>query len=87
MNFIKFLLIALGLIFGAMLLFWLVGIVSSLLWYGLWLGLIGAVVYGGYKLFTKLESKVLGSGTADELPEARDFNMTWEEYDRKYLHK
>lgn len=87
MNIIKVILAILGAIFGVMLFFWLLGLVSSLIWYAFWIGALAAVGYGGYKLFTKLESKVLGSGTPDELPDARDFNMSWEEYDRKYLKK
>ena len=87
MNIIKIILAILGAIFGVMLVFWLLGIVYSLLWYVFWLGVVGALGYGGYKLFLKAESKVLGSGSANELDDVRDFNMSWEEYDRKYLKK
>jgi hypothetical protein len=57
------------------------------LWYVFWLGVVAALGYGGYKLFLKAESKVLGGKPANELDDLRDFNMSWEEYDRKYLHK
>lgn len=87
MNIIKIILAILGVIFGAMIAFWLLGIVWSLLWYAFWIGVIGAIGYGGYKLFKKTENKYVGAGSAiDELNE-RDFNMSWEEYDRKYLNK
>ena len=87
MNFIKFILAVLGLLFGVMLVFWLIGVVSSLLWYGFWIGLIAAIGYGGYKLFTKAEQKLVGPGSArDELAD-RDYSLSWEEYDRKYLKK
>jgi drug/metabolite transporter (DMT)-like permease len=87
MNFIKVILAILGLMFGVMLLFWLIGVVSSLLWYGFWLGLVAAIGYGGYKLFTKAEKKLVGPGNAyDEIGE-RDYSLSWEEYDKKYLKK
>jgi len=87
MNIIKIILAILGLIFGVMLFFWLLGLVTSLLGWALWIGVIAALGYGGYKLFTKVESRVLGQGKANELNDTRDFDMSWEEYDRKYLSK
>ena len=86
MNFIKLVLMVLGLMFGVMLFFWLVGIVSTLLWYGVWIGLLAAVGYGGYKLFRKAEDRYVGPGSTNYL-EDRDFSLSWEEYDRKYLKK
>ena len=87
MNIIKIILAILGLIFGVIVAFWLVGIVYSLLWYVFWIGIIGAAGYGGYKLFKKAESKALGGGSVNGIGEARDFDMSWEEYERKYLTK
>ena len=87
MNFIKVLLIVLGVVFGFFVISWLIGLVGSLLWYGFWLGLIGAVGYGGYKLFTKAENKFVGSGSAAGYIDERDYSLSWEEYDRKYLKK
>ena len=86
MNFIKLVLMVLGLMFGVMLFFWLVGIVSTLLWYGVWIGLLAAIGYGGYKLFRKAEDRYVGPGSTNYL-EDRDFSLSWEEYDRKYLKK
>jgi hypothetical protein len=87
MNFIKIILAILGLIFLFMVGSWVLGIVWGLLGWALWIGVIAAIGYGGYKLFTKIESRVLGPRSPSELPDSRDFNMSWEEYDRKYLHK
>jgi hypothetical protein len=86
MKFIKFILAILGLIFGVMLFFWLFGVITSLLWYGFWIGLLAAVGYGGYKLFKKAENKYVGAGTTNYLDD-RDYTLSWEEYDRKYLKK
>jgi len=87
MNIIKVILAVLGIVFGVMLFFWLLGLISSLIWYGFWIGLIAAVGYGGYRMFTKAESRSLGSGASRELGGVRDYDMSWEEYDRKYLSK
>jgi hypothetical protein len=87
MNIIKFILIFLGLIFGAVVVFWLLGVVWSLLWYVFWLALIGVAGYGAYKLFKKAEQKLVGDGAATGYIDAPDTNMSWEEYDRKYLKK
>ena len=87
MKFIKLILAILGLIFGVMLFFWLFGLITSLLWYGFWIGLLAAVGYGGYKLFRKAENKYVGSGPATAYLDERDYSLSWEEYDRKYLKK
>ena len=87
MKFIKLIVAILGLIFGVMLFFWLFGLITSLLWYGFWIGLLAAVGYGGYKLFKKAENKYVGPSSTSYLDEQRDFRLSWEEYDRKYLKK
>ena len=87
MNFIKLLIAIVGLVFGVMILFWVVGLVSSLLWYGIWIGLLAAVGVGGYKLFRKAENKYVGSGSSAGYIDARDYDVSWEEYERKYLNK
>jgi hypothetical protein len=86
MKFIKLLLAILGLIFGVMLFFWLFGLVTTLLWYGLVFGVIAAIGYSGYKLFRKAEDKYVGPGKTDYL-DARDFDTSWDEYKQKYLSK
>ena len=87
MNIIKIILALLGLVVGVMLLFWVIGIVSALLWYGVVIGLIAAVGYGGYKMFRKAEDKYVGAGSTLGQIDARDTNLSWEDYERKYLNK
>lgn len=87
MNFIKIILAILGAIFGVMLLFWIIGLVSTLLWYGFWIGLLAAVGYGGYRLFKKAENKYVGPASTAGYIDERDYSLSWEDYDRKYLKK
>lgn len=87
MDFIKLIVMLLGVIFGVMLFFWLFGLVTSLLWYGFWFGLIVAAGYGGYKLFKKAEDRFVGPGAKYDAIEDRDFSLSWDEYDKKYLQK
>lgn len=86
MNIIKIILAAIGLVFVGMALLWVLGFLSSIIWYVFWIGLLGAVGYGGYKLFLKSEAKALRSDPHAGLGGA-DINMSWDEYDRKYLRK
>ncbi len=86
MNIIKIILAAIGLVFVGMAFLWVLGFLSSILWYVFWIGLLGAVGYGGYRLFLKAEAKALGSDPHAGLGGA-DINMSWDEYDRKYLRK
>jgi hypothetical protein len=87
MNFIKVILAILGIFLGIYLFFWILGVVSTLLWYGFWIGLVAAIGYGGYKLFRKADDKFVGSGSARGELDERDFNLSWDEYEKKYLHK
>jgi len=86
MNILKLILGGIGLIFVGMLALWLLGWVGTLLWYGFWLALFGGVGYGAYRLFVKAESKVLGSDPRSGIGTG-DINLSWDEYDKKYLHK
>ena len=87
MNIIKFILAAIGLIFVGMLLLWVLGFLSSIIWYLFWIGVLGAIGYGGYRLFRKIEDKALGSNPRDGIGSGTDINMSWDEYERKYLRK
>ncbi|QYO67338.1 hypothetical protein [Leptolyngbya sp. 7M] len=87
MNIIKIILAILGIILGVMLFFWLLGIVTSLLWYGLWIAVIGGIGYGAYRLFRKAEDKYVGAGSARTELGDRDFDLSWDEYEKKYLNK
>ena len=86
MNIIKIILAAIGLVFVGMAFLWVLGFLSSILWYVFWIGLLGAVGYGGYKLFLKAEAKALSSDPHAGLGGA-DINISWDEYERKYLRK
>lgn len=86
MNLIKLILAIIGLLFAGMLLLWAFSALSTVIWYLFWIGLLGAVVWGGYRLFRKIEDKALGAGTSDSIGTG-DINMSWDEYDKKYLHK
>lgn len=87
MNIIKVILAGIALIFVGMLCLWVLGFIGSLLWYAFWIGLLGAVGYGGYRLFLKAEAKALGSDPRNGLGGPTDINMSWDEYERKYLRK
>lgn len=87
MSILKLLLAIIGIIIGAYFIFWVLGILGSLLWYGIMLALVGGVVYGGYRLFRKAEDRYVGAGPATGEIDGRDFNMSWDEYEKKYLHK
>ena len=87
MNIIKIILAALGVIFGALVVLWVLGFVWSILWYLLFFGILGALGYGAYKMFRKAEDKFIGGGTAVGSIDARDSDLSWDEYERKYLRK
>lgn len=91
MNFWKFLLFLLILGVGVYVLFWIFGILATLLWYVVIFGIIAIGGYAGYKLF-------LSGGSEDEIPqleektpvgiaEMRDADRALEEYKRKALNK
>ena len=87
MNIIKFILAAIGLIFVGMLLLWVLGFLSSIIYYVFWIGLFGVFAYGGYRLFNRAEAKVLGNDPPTGIGAGADIPMSWDEYDKKYLHK
>ena len=87
MSILKVILALLGLFFGVLVIFWVLGVVYSLIWYLFWIGILGALGYGGYKLFTKVEQKALKSDPHSGLGTGYDVNMSWDEYERKYLRK
>ena len=86
MNIVKLILAAIGLVFVGMVLLWVLGFLSSIVWYLFWIGLLGGVAYGGYRLFKKAESRLVGGESHGNL-NGSDINMSWDEYDKKYLHK
>ena len=86
MNIIKFILGILGIIFATLVVLWVVGFVWSILWYLVVFGILGAIGFGGYRLFKKAEAKALGNDRYSGIGTG-DINMSWDEYDKKYLHK
>lgn len=87
MNIIKVILGILGLIFGTLIVLWVLGFVWSIIWYLVFFGIVAGLGYGGYKLFRKAEAKALGYESHTGIGAAPDINMSWDEYDKKYLHK
>jgi hypothetical protein len=87
MNFIKIILAMLGVVFLGVVALWILGAVWSLFGWAIWIGVLGAVAYGGYRLFTAIERRALGKGESIGSLDDRDYSLSWEEYDRKYLNK
>lgn len=89
MNWLKFILVCLGLIFGVWLIFALIGVIQVVLWYALILGVIGVAGYVGYRLLKPGEKPQLKAG--DEAAQIEfdsgKADRTLEEYRRKYLNK
>jgi len=86
MNIIKLILGALGLVFGVLVVLWILGFVWSIIWYLVFFGIVGAIGYGAYSLFKKAEAKALGHDPHTGIGRG-DISMSWDEYDKKYLHK
>jgi hypothetical protein len=87
MNILKLILGALGVFFAVLVMLWLLGWVWSLIWYLMVFGIVGAVGYGAYRLFRTAERKALGADTYSNIGTGAEIPMSWDEYDRKYLHK
>ncbi len=88
MNFIKIILIAIGLVLAVMLAFSVIGIVYSALWYLFLLGIVAVGGAVGYKLLVKdKESMRLEDKTPITIAEMKDADRALEEYKRKYLPK
>ncbi|MBX3292520.1 MAG: hypothetical protein KF881_06465 [Acidobacteria bacterium] len=66
--------------------FWLLGFLSSILSYVFWIGLLGGVAYVGYRLFVGVEKALLGDDARGSISDG-DIRMTWDDEERKYLHK
>ncbi len=87
MNWIKIILIVIGLYIAVMLGLSLIGFVYSALWYLVVIGLIAAAGTVGYKLLTKSEPKQLEEREPIGISELKNADRTLEEYKRKYLSK
>lgn len=87
MDTIKIILAALGVIAIVIIAIWLIGIISAILWFALWAGLIVGIGYGGYKLLfgkTKTPGR-LEEKTPIAIADLKDTDRALEEYKRKYL--
>lgn len=90
MKFLKFVLVVLALLLLVWFGLWAIGIVSALLWYAVWIGVIGAIGYGGYRLLfgTKDDSpKKLEEKLPIGIAEVKNYDRALEEYKEKYLPK
>jgi len=87
MNILKLILGALGVVFAVLVALWVLGFLWSAIWYLIVFGIIGAIGYGGYKLFLKAERRALGTDTHANIGSGSEIPMSWDEYDKKYLHK
>jgi hypothetical protein len=89
MDFIKIILAALGLLFAVLVIFWLIGFISTILWYLFWIGVIGAIGYAGYKLFLGKDEET--PQLQDKMPigiaEITNVDRQLEEYRSKHLPK
>lgn len=88
MNWLKFILIALGVILAAMLVSSVVGIIYGAFWYLILIGVVAVGGYAGYKLLKKGDDSLkLEDKTLTGIAEMRDADRALEEYKRKYLSK
>ena len=88
MNYIKIILIAVGLVIAAMLAFSIIGIVYSALWCLFLLGIVAVGGAVGYKLLVKYkESPQLDDKTPITIAEMKNADRALEEYKQKYLPK
>jgi hypothetical protein len=87
MDTIKIILAAIGVIAVLVIAIWLIGIISAILWFALWIGLFAAIGYGGYKLFFAKEKSTpkLEEKTPIAIADLKDTDRALEEYKRKYL--
>ena len=88
MNWLKYILIALGLILLAMLASSVIGIIYGAFWYLLVIGVVAGGGYVGYKLLKKDRNSLkLEDKTPTAIAEMENADRALEEYKRKYLPK
>ncbi len=88
MSFWKFLLFLLILGVGVYVMFWVFGILATLLWYIVIFGIIAIGGYAGYKLFLsggEKETPQLKERTPTGIAEMQNLDRALEEYKRKTL--
>lgn len=89
MDTIKIILTVIGVIAIVVVGIWLIGIISAILWVALWIGLLAAIGYGGYKLFLAKDKteKQLEEKSPIAIADMKDTDRQLEDYKRKYLLK
>ena len=85
MNWIKIVLIAVGIFILVMLGFSLIGFIYSALWYLFWIGAIALAGTVGYKLLKKPETKQIENTEPIGISELKNADRALEEYKNKYL--
>lgn len=85
MDWIKIVLIAIGIFILVMFGFSLIGIIYSALWYLFWIGVIAVAGTVGYKLLKKTETKQIENREPIGISEFDDADRALEEYKSKYL--
>ena len=88
MNFIKILLIALGLIVLGMLAFPIIGFIYQALWYLFWIAMLGLTGYVGYKILSKKKDpRLLEDKSSYSIGGMDNVNQAFEDFKRKHLTK
>lgn len=88
MNIVKVILIIIGLLTAGLAGYLLVGLIFSLFWYAIILGLLGAVAYGGYKMFKRNDAHdEIEGGQPTAIAGMENADRVLEEYKRKSLTK
>ena len=85
MNWIKIVLIAVGIFILVMLGFSLIGFIYSALWYLFWIGAIALAGTVGYKMLKKTETKQIENREPIGISELNNADRALEEYKKKYL--
>jgi len=86
MNFIKIILAIIGLLVAVMFGFWLIGFISTILWFLLLFGIVAVGGAVGYKLLTREKEKPqLKENMPIGIAEIDRADRVLEEYKSKYL--
>ncbi len=85
MNWIKIILVAIGLYLAVMLGLSLIGIIYGALWYLFLIGVLALGGAAGYKFLKKAETKQIEERQPIGISELNNADKTLEEYKRKYL--